>query len=148
MKSQGPSFFDNDNVIFYAIIANRGSKKVKNWGKTEMESGMYHCGEPIIAARIQEEPWYSDYQAVCEVMCAGPHTDQEEPSFFEEETDGKQRALEACKKWFAEFPGTPDWVVPDDQRIMRWIDSCWMNESDIQKIKDMFEEEKEGRCCI
>lgn len=56
--------------------------------------------------------------------------------------NGRELALKACKRYFVEFPCPPDWQVPDDRQMLRWIDSCWMNESDIQKVRDLKEDSR------
>lgn len=96
----------------------------------------YHNGEIITAERIEDEDWYSDFQAVCEVLNTGP--DSTVPmSFYERLPDGKEQAMTACKKYFDEFPGPvhKGWEPPDDERLSRWINSCWITEDQIQKIE-------------
>lgn len=95
----------------------------------------YHNGEAIITNRIEEEIWYPDYQAVCEVICAGP--DPAQMSFYERLPNGKEKALAACKKYFEEFPGPVNqgWKSPNEETLNRWIESCWLSEDQIQKIE-------------
>jgi hypothetical protein len=98
--------------------------------------------EPKTKDRVQDEPWYSDYQAVCEIMCAGPDPQKDHHSFFERLPDGKERALAACKQYFRDFPGPSDWTPPDDERIMRWIELCWFSDEAMAKIEAMYEQEQ------
>lgn len=95
----------------------------------------YHFGEEITKPTVQEEPWYADYTAACEVVCAGPNPDSKEQSFFEEEEDGRLKALAACKKYFLDFPGPPNWETPSDERLLMWIDSFLLSEKQIQAIR-------------
>lgn len=101
----------------------------------------YHCGELITAARIQDEPWYSDYQAVSEVMCAGPEGTfgggKEGEHYFERIPNGFEMAKEACKRYFAQFPGPPGWKRPGDGRLGRWVISMWLTDESIAKIDEM-----------
>ena len=98
-----------------------------------MTNKFYNFGEPITSSRMEDEPWYSDYQAVCEVKTSGPR--KEGLSWFEHLPNGKKIALEACKSYFRKFPGPPGWKPPSDERIMRWIDSMWQTEETIHQIE-------------
>lgn len=95
----------------------------------------YPNGETITVDRMEDESWYPDFQAVCEVICVGPDPNQR--AFYERLPDGKEKALLACKQYFENFPGPIDqgWEPPSDERLKRWIDSCWIPESVIQKIE-------------
>jgi len=97
--------------------------------------------EPKTKDRVQDEPWYSDYQAVCEIMCAGPNPQEDRPSFYERLPDGLERALAACKQYFETNPGPPDWTPPDDARLIRWIKAGWFSEEAMAKIETMWEQE-------
>lgn len=61
----------------------------------------YIFGDPITAEEIQDEPWYPDFQAVCQIVS--------------EETGDP---FAACQDYFREFPRPSP--TPDD-RIKRWI---------------------------
>ncbi len=108
----------------------------------------YNCGEPITAGRVQDEPWYSDHQSVAEVMCAGPEGTfgggKEGEYYFERIPNGFERAKEACKRYFAEFPGPPNKLKPDDEQLERWIKSMWLSDESIAKIDKCREEEMRG----
>ena len=95
--------------------------------------------------RLQDEPWYSDYQSVCEVMNAGPRPVLRTMKFFEEEPDGEQLALAACKEHFEEYPGPPGTSPPSDERIARWIKSCWLTEDNMAHIREVEKREIEER---
>jgi hypothetical protein len=98
--------------------------------------------EPKTTERMQDEPWYSDYQMVCEIMCAGPEPMEDRPTFYERLPDGLERALAACKQRFRDMPGPPGWTPPDDDRLIRWIKSGWFSEETMAKIEAMYEEEQ------
>ena len=91
--------------------------------------------EPKTTDRVQDEPWYSDYQAVCEVLCSGPNPELEGPHFYERLPDGLERALSACKVYFETYPGPPGWMPPDDARLLRWIGTAWLTEEQMLKIE-------------
>lgn len=105
-------------------------------------SKTYHNGELITKDRMQDEPWYSDWSSVVNIMTAGPDPDQPSPSFFERVENGRQLALEACKKYFRNFPGPKGWVPPSDERLMRWIDGMWSTEAQMQRIDREYAKEQ------
>lgn len=83
--------------------------------------------------RLQDEPWYGDFQCVCEVMCAGPELDK----YWEHEENGLQLALNACKEYFIKYPGPLGHQIPSDERLIRWIQSTWLTEEMINKIEKL-----------
>jgi len=89
----------------------------------------YPCGEPIAAERIQDEPWYDDYQVVSELMCAGIGE-----KFYERFPDGLERAKVACREYLEQFPGPTGWLPPNDEQLERWIKSLWLNDSQMAEI--------------
>jgi hypothetical protein len=107
-----------------------------------MSVGFYGCGEAITKNRIQDEDWYSDYQVVSEVMCAGP---DDHNSFFERLPDGFERAKQACYAYFNRCPGPPGWSPPDETRLERWLRSMWLTEEVMQQIDKLREEEEKAR---
>jgi hypothetical protein len=94
--------------------------------------------EPKTADRVQDEPWYSDYQMVCKVLCAGPYPRRQRPYYFERLPNGLDLALVACKKCFKKFPGPPGWQPPDDERLLRWIKAAWLSEEEIDVVDEYY----------
>jgi hypothetical protein len=90
--------------------------------------GCYRNGELITAGRMEDEPWYSNYQGVMEVMSCGPTKDHE--NFYEELPDGLERALVDCKAYLYEAPN-----MPSDEVLTKWIESSWLNQEALQQLK-------------
>lgn len=107
----------------------------------------YHNGETITAGRIQDEPWYSDYQFVAEVLCAG-QVDNGKPSFYERLPDGFELAKQRCFKRFQNVPGPVHlgWEPPSEERLERWIQSMWLHETQMAAIERVEEEELNLLC--
>lgn len=84
------------------------------------DGSIYPHGEERTAGRMQDEPWYSDYQCVLEVVVnTEPH--------FEILSNGLQLAIDACEKAFDEAPGPSDWERPTRARITLWVQSMFEN---------------------
>jgi hypothetical protein len=94
--------------------------------------------EKKTTARVQDEPWYDDYNVVCEIMCAGP-VGGGTISFYEELPNGLELAFKRCKEDFESSPGPPGWTPPSDERIMSWIKCGWFTPEDMAKIRSLQE---------
>ena len=77
---------------------------------------LYPKGEEVTAGRIEEEPWYDDYQGVLEVLTDDHYEDVE-------------KALKACNKYFrTKYRGrSKGWKKPDNERLTRWIENVFEN---------------------
>lgn len=99
----------------------------------DLELEIYRrIGEPKTTERVQQEPWYSDYQQCCEIMNAGP-VPGSELSYYERTPNGFELALAACLKSF-EYRTVP----PSDEKISLWIKSCWLTEEHMRELDEKY----------
>lgn len=89
-------------------------------------SDEYPPGEVVTAGRIQDEPWYSDFQQCCEV-----ENGFEFPGYFLPKGVALERGIRHAKAYFDQYPGpvSQGWKPPDNDRLRRWFGFFYDNTS-------------------